>query len=87
MLSALNESKEVAVGKCAIIDDAEHRADEITRETMRQLHTSFITPLDRDQIHHLINGLDNILGPHPGCCLRRGVVRHQKRDGRNNPLG
>ncbi len=61
MLSALNESKEVAVGKCAIIDDAEHRADEITRETMRQLHTSFITPLDRDQIHHLINGLDNIL--------------------------
>ena len=61
MLSTLNESKEIAVEKCSVIDDAEHRADEITRETMRQLHTSFITPLDRDQIHHLINGLDNIL--------------------------
>ena len=61
MLSVLNESKAVAVEKCAVIDDAEHRADETTHETMRQLHTSFITPLDRDQIHHLISGLDNIL--------------------------
>jgi predicted phosphate transport protein (TIGR00153 family) len=43
-----------------IIDDAEHAADRITAETIRLLHTSFITPLDRDHIHQLVNAMDDI---------------------------
>ncbi len=43
------------------IDVLERKADEITHSTLAQLHTSFITPFDRDEIHQLINGMDNIL--------------------------
>ena len=61
MLSVLNDSDEEADKQRKIIDSTENRADEITHETMRQLHKSFITPLDREEIHHLITSLDDIL--------------------------
>lgn len=40
---------------------AEHAADKITAEVHRLLHRTFITPLDRDQIHRLINAMDDVL--------------------------
>jgi uncharacterized protein len=43
-----------------LIDEAEHAADRITAETIRLLHTTFITPLDRDHIHQLVNAMDDI---------------------------
>ena len=43
------------------VDDAEHAADKITAEVNRLLHTTFITPIDREQIHGLINGMDDIV--------------------------
>jgi predicted phosphate transport protein (TIGR00153 family) len=60
-LAVFNESGEEAEKQCDRIDVAEKTADRITHETMRQLHTSFITPLDREEIHQLITNLDNIL--------------------------
>jgi len=42
------------------IDEAEHAADRITAETIRLLHKTFITPLDRDHIHGLVNAMDDI---------------------------
>ncbi len=61
LMSALNHSDEEAARHCETIDTVESRADKITHETMTQLHKSFITPLDRDEIHQLITGLDDIL--------------------------
>ena len=43
-----------------MVDEAEHAADRITAETIRLLHTTFITPLDRDHIHQLVNAMDDI---------------------------
>ena len=43
-----------------LIDEAEHAADRITAETIRLLHKTFITPLDRDHIHGLVNAMDDI---------------------------
>ena len=43
------------------IDVVERAADKITHETLAQLHKSFITPFDRDEIHELISGMDDIL--------------------------
>lgn len=43
------------------IDDIETRADKITHETIALLHTTFNTPLDRDEIHKLITRMDDIL--------------------------
>ncbi|HEX4895544.1 MAG TPA: DUF47 domain-containing protein [Solimonas sp.] len=43
------------------IEKIEHRADKITQQTMQMLHQTFITPLDRDEIHQLITRMDDIL--------------------------
>lgn len=43
------------------IADHEHKADEITHSTMKQLHQTFITPIDREEIHQLICKLDDIV--------------------------
>jgi predicted phosphate transport protein (TIGR00153 family) len=43
------------------IDAAERAADKITHETITLLHTTFITPFDREQIHQLITRMDDIL--------------------------
>ena len=43
------------------IDGAERAADKLTHECISLLHKTFITPFDRDQIHQLINNMDDIL--------------------------
>jgi len=43
------------------IEKNEKQADRITHETVQLLHQTFITPLDRDEIHSLITGMDDIL--------------------------
>ena len=44
-----------------LIEDAEHGADRITHETVQLLHTTFVTPFDRDDIHRLISRMDDVL--------------------------
>jgi uncharacterized protein len=43
------------------IESIEKRADRITRNTIELLHKTFITPIDRDDIHQLISKMDDIL--------------------------
>ncbi len=43
------------------VGNAERQADRITAEINRLLHKTFITPIDREQIHGLINAMDDIL--------------------------
>ena len=43
------------------VDAAERGADKVTAEVNRLLHRTFITPIDREQIHGLINAMDDIL--------------------------
>lgn len=47
--------------KAKRIKDVEHEADLITHETIAKLNKTFITPLDREDIHDFICSLDNIL--------------------------
>ncbi len=43
------------------IEQIEQQADKVTTETIELLHKTFITPLDRDDIHKLITRMDDIL--------------------------
>jgi predicted phosphate transport protein (TIGR00153 family) len=43
------------------VGHAERQADKITAEVNRLLHKTFVTPIDREQIHGLINAMDDIL--------------------------
>lgn len=42
------------------VDTAEKAADGITRLINQTLHKTFITPIDREQIHSLINTMDDV---------------------------
>jgi predicted phosphate transport protein (TIGR00153 family) len=39
----------------------EHKCDDLTHTVIRELNETFITPIDREDIHQLANSLDNIM--------------------------
>lgn len=41
--------------------DIEHEGDELTHEVLKRLNTTFVTPLDGDDIHRLASNLDHVL--------------------------
>lgn len=43
------------------IKELEHKCDEITHEIVKKLNQTFITPIDREDIHALASGLDDIV--------------------------
>ena len=43
------------------IRETEHKGDEISHDIGRRLESTFVTPFDREEIHALISGLDDIL--------------------------
>jgi uncharacterized protein len=61
MIAALVDHPDQAPAFAEEIDTLEREADAITHDTLAQLHTAFITPFDRDEIHQLINSMDDIL--------------------------
>ena len=60
-LVALMANLADADGRAQAIDAIETKADRITHDTVALLHKTFITPLDRDDIHKLITGMDDVL--------------------------
>jgi predicted phosphate transport protein (TIGR00153 family) len=52
------------------IKELEHEADEITHEIMLRLDRSFVTPLDREDIHALATNLDNVVDLMDGTARR-----------------
>jgi uncharacterized protein len=42
------------------VDNAERAADRVTHDVNKALHKTFITPIDREQIHSLINTMDDV---------------------------
>jgi predicted phosphate transport protein (TIGR00153 family) len=53
----------------------EHSADEATHEVVARLDRSFITPLDREDIHMLASRLDDILDIMDGTARRVQIFR------------
>jgi len=43
------------------IRETEHKGDTITHDIIRYLNTTFVTPFDREDIHALATGLDDIM--------------------------
>jgi len=52
------DAPEVRAGE---IRGAEHRGDEISHDIGHRLERTFVTPFDREDIHALISGLDDVL--------------------------
>ncbi len=59
----------------AVIKELEHAADRLTAEANRKVDTSFVTPLDREDIHALVTRLDNVVDLIDGCARRAQIYR------------
>jgi predicted phosphate transport protein (TIGR00153 family) len=57
MLDRLEDASKLA----KMIKDLEHEGDKITHDCLAALHQTWITPLDREEIHALITSLDDVL--------------------------
>ena len=55
------ESGTYGEAQVARIKEIEHEADIITHRTYEKMHTTFLTPLDREDICNLVNKMDSIL--------------------------
>ncbi len=60
-LAALMAAGDDIQHRAYAIETIEKRADKITQTTIELLHKTFITPLDRDEIHQLITRMDDVL--------------------------
>ncbi|HEU4890246.1 MAG TPA: DUF47 family protein [Vicinamibacterales bacterium] len=43
------------------IKEVEHKCDFLTHEIIQRLHRTFVTPLDREDIHNLARSLDDVM--------------------------
>jgi uncharacterized protein len=50
-----------ARAKMHAIKEVEHQGDSVTHEIVRKLNTTFITPIDREDIYNLATRLDDVL--------------------------
>jgi predicted phosphate transport protein (TIGR00153 family) len=53
----------------------EHEADNLTREVIARIDTSFITPIDREDIHLLASRLDDVIDLIDGTARRAQMFR------------
>jgi len=60
-LQALMDSFDDVERRRFNIETIEKKGDKVTHATVELLHKTFITPLDRDDIHQLITNMDDIL--------------------------
>jgi hypothetical protein len=66
--------------RAAKINDVEHRCDALTRDVLLRLHRTFVTPIDREDIHALALALDDVADAIDDCAklmqlYRLGSVR------------
>ena len=60
-LVALFDCYEDVETKVKLIKELEHAGDTVTHEIMQSLHSTFVTPIDREDIALLANTLDDVM--------------------------
>ncbi len=73
LLKALLDDFTDVARKCQAIKDVEHRADDITHRAFARLHSQFITPFDRAEIHRLLSRIDDVLDLADAASERLGL--------------
>jgi len=72
-------------GKAEEIAQVEHKCDTLTHEIIQRLNTTFVTPIDREDIHAMAKSLDDVMDMIDASarCVRLykiGVVRYGARE-------
>ena len=61
--------------RAAQINDVEHRCDDLTRDVLLRLHRTFVTPIDREDIHALALALDDVADAIDDCAKLMQLYR------------
>jgi predicted phosphate transport protein (TIGR00153 family) len=69
---------EDAEHKIIKLKEIEHEADNITHTTYEKMHTTFLTPLDREDIYDLVNKMDSILDMIEAAAVRMKIYKIKK---------
>jgi predicted phosphate transport protein (TIGR00153 family) len=67
------------------IKEVEHKCDFLTHEIIQRLHRTFVTPLDREDIHMLARSLDDVMDAVDACAtiVRLYQIDHVRQDARD----
>ena len=60
------------------VEEYEHEGDKITHRILRTLHQTFITPVDREDIHKLTSALDDVIDLIEASAARMAMYRVSK---------
>lgn len=61
--------------KVKVIKDIEHQGDMLTHQTIELLNKTFVTPIDREDIHKLITKLDDVIDLIDGASSRLALYK------------
>ena len=61
LLEEMMQTDPPAVTKTEEIKEIEHRCDFLTHQVLQRLHSTFVTPIDREDIHALAKALDDVM--------------------------
>lgn len=60
------------------LKELEHKGDDISHKIFHELNSTFVTPFDREDIHHLTSSLDDILDHMDGSANRFALYKLKK---------
>ncbi len=75
LLNEMFERPELMAEKVKAIKGVEHRADQLTLEISTRIDNSFVTPIDREDIHSLGTRLDDVIDLVDGTARRAEMLR------------
>jgi predicted phosphate transport protein (TIGR00153 family) len=64
--------------KAKTLREVEHQGDQITHEIFERLNRTFVTPIEREDIHALASGLDDVLDSVEAIASRFVLLRIEK---------
>ena len=77
---AMTETHDYSESKVAKLKEIEHEADIITHNTYEKMHTTFLTPIDREDIYALVNKMDSIMDVIEATAIRIHLYKVKKID-------
>lgn len=80
MFLEMTETHDYSESRVAKLKEIEHEADIITHRTYEKMHTTFLTPIDREDIYALVNKMDSIMDVIEAAAVRIHLYKVKKID-------
>ena len=75
LLKELFDQPRLLQEKVRAIKEVEHKADQLTHEINARINRSFVTPIDREDIHEMSTRLDDVIDLMDGTARRVEIFR------------